>query len=36
MHTCGRTACTTDAPCAGHCVNGSCYDAYGTCTPPAA
>jgi hypothetical protein len=34
--TCGRTSCTSDAQCAGHCVLGSCYDAYGVCTQPPA
>ncbi len=33
---CQRKTCTSDAACAGYCVEGSCYDALGTCTLPPA
>lgn len=30
---CLRKACTSDAMCAGYCVDGACYDMLGTCKP---
>jgi hypothetical protein len=30
---CMRTPCTSDARCTGHCVQGQCYDTFGTCSP---
>lgn len=34
--SCTRRACTSDAQCDGFCVDGACFDALGTCMPPAA
>jgi len=31
---CARRSCTTDAPCTGYCVVGSCYSTPGTCMQP--
>jgi len=29
--TCGRTQCSLDAECDGHCVKGTCWPNYGIC-----
>ena len=34
--TCTRMSCASDLDCAGYCVNGTCFEQTGSCTPPAA